>query len=765
MRRIVTFVAMLVVTMFVCVAQPLTSDRLEKRWTMLYDKACALYEEKKYNEAERALNSSIDILKQNDADCGLGHVQSLALLGRIYNERRDQNKVERIELDLLDIKAHISPGSVRYVRTQYEIGVFYSCIGQYQRSINLLQETLKWSETVRSIPGMQSKLLHYMAVSYYGMANIQRAIEYEKECISHDQENLPEYRIALVYYYYLDKDWAALEQILPDCYDNAREPLLRQFSLSKAADRAVYWGKRGGFFYLYLPTFVYEHYSSPLASYAYDAALFSKGVLLAAENKSSEIILTSNDKALIKLFDQYKQLKSKKNRSLEENVEMETLSDILLRHQKEHKYDYRTDFRIGWRDVQERLGDHDIAIEFITIPQNNGIVKYAALSIKKGYAAPHLTKIDDITKTLTTQSSGIYTSNELYDNVWGALEKELDGVENVYFSPTGAFFNTGIEYLPDDMGINFCYKYNTFRLSSTKELVIHKTRTLSKAALFGGANFDMLPSNDTSNSQQEFHDSVRSISFDSLRLEGLRDGSVASGFSYLPGTREEVDAISKLLVDAKISADLYTGDNAKESAFKRLSGTNIGIIHVATHGFYYTAKGTSQQSGMARDFHNMNYSVTKGTAYISGEDKRLTRSGLILAGANNTLRNKEGKTSGNDGILYANEIAGLNMNDVDLIVLSACQSGLGDIDASEGVFGLQRSFKLAGTNSLVMSLWKVNDDATRILMTEMYKNLYSGQTKREALANAQLALRSYNNGIYDRPEFWAAFVLLDALEK
>ena len=144
------------------------------------------------------------------------------------------------------------------------------------------------------------------------------------------------------------------------------------------------------------------------------------------------------------------------------------------------------------------------------------------------------------------------------------------------------------------MGINFCYKYNTFRLSSTKELVIHKTRTLSKAALFGGANFDLFPLNDTSSSQRDFHDSVRSISFDSLRMEGFHGGSVASGFSYLPGTRKEVDAISKFLVDAKKTADLYTGDNAKESAFKRLSGTNIGIIHVATHGFYYTAKGTCQ---------------------------------------------------------------------------------------------------------------------------------------------------------------------------
>ena len=765
MRRIVTYVVMLVAPVFACVAQPLSSEQLEKRWTLLYDRACVLYEDKKYNEAERALNNSINILKQNDADGSLGHVQSLALLGRINNDRQNRSRVEQLEAEMLAIKAHIRPGSVRYVRTQYEIGVYYSSIGQYQRAIDQLQDALRWSETVRSIPGMQSKLLHYMAVSYFGMTNIQRAIVYEKECISHDQENLPEYRIALTYYYYLVKNWTEMEQILPDCYESAREPLLRYFSLSKAADRAIYWGKKGGFFYLYIPTFVYEHYSNPIASYAYDAALFSKGVLLAAENKSTEITLASNDKELIKLFGRFKQLSSKKDRSLEEDVEMEALSDVLLRHQKEHKYDFRTDFRIGWRDVQEQLGDNDIAIEFITIPLNNGTIKYAALSIKKGYSAPHLTKLDDITNTLTTQSSEIYTGNELYNLVWVALEKELEGVENVYFSPAGAFFNTGIEYLPDDMGINFCYKYNTFRLSSTKELVIHKTRTLSKAALFGGANFDLFPLNDTSSSQRDFHDSVRSISFDSLRMEGFHGGSVASGFSYLPGTRKEVDAISKFLVDAKKTADLYTGDNAKESAFKRLSGTNIGIIHVATHGFYYTAKGTCQQSGMASDFHNMNYSVIKGTDYISGEDKRLTRSGLILAGANNTLRNKEGKTSSNDGILYAYEIAGLNLNNVDLIVLSACQSGLGDIDASEGVFGLQRSFKLAGANSLVMSLWKVNDEATRILMTEMYKNLYSGQTKREALANAQLALRSYNNGIYDRPEFWAAFVLLDALDQ
>ncbi len=747
-----------------CRAQSLSTDRIEEVWAQLYDKACLLYEKKNYYDAEKTLNNSIDILKQNDAEGGLGNIKSLALLGRIYYETQDQNSLTRIEMDLQSIKDRIKPGSIRYIHSLYEISVYYSSIGKYKKTINLLQEAMGWSETVRSIPGMQSKLLHYQAVANYGRGDLQRAIEFEKECISHDHDGLPEYRIALVYYYYLNKDWDGLEMILPECYESVREPILRHFSMSKSPDRAVFWEEKGGFFYMYLPTFIYEHYSSLIAAYTYDAALFSKGVLLAAENKSTEITLSSDNPELIKLFERYRVLKSKKKRSMEETAEMEAYSDVLLRYQKEHKYDFRTDFRIGWQDVQSQLGEHDIAIEFVSVPQQNGTTKYIALSIKKGDSAPHLTKLNDFTELLTEQSGEIYTDNELYDIIWGALENELDGVENVYFSPTGFLFNTGIEYLPDEMGINFCYKYNTFRVSSTKELVLRRNGSYDKAAFFGGVDYDLSPIKDTVASQHEGIDSVRSVSFDSLRFDGLRDGSVSKGFSYLPGTLKEVDSISKMLMDSRVVSISYTGEDAKESAFKNLSSTDVGVIHVATHGFYYSDRGSDHRISMEKDFHELYFSVGKNNTHATGEDKRLTRSGLILAGANNTLRQKKGQKSGNDGILYAYEIAGLNLSNTDLVVLSACQSGLGDIDASEGVFGLQRGFKLAGVNSIVMSLWKVNDEATRILMTEMYRNLYSGQTKREALSNAQSFLRSYNNGEYDYPKFWAAFVLLDALD-
>ena len=104
------------------------------------------------------------------------------------------------------------------------------------------------------------------------------------------------------------------------------------------------------------------------------------------------------------------------------------------------------------------------------------------------------------------------------------------------------------------------------------------------------------------------------------------------------------------------------------------------------------------------------------------------------------------------------------VNNIDLLVLSACQSGLGDIASSEGVFGLQRGFKLAGVHSIVMSMWEVDDEATKILMTEMYKNLAKGLSKQESFLNAQNALRTIDDGLFDDPDYWAAFVLLDGLE-
>ena len=146
------------------------------------------------------------------------------------------------------------------------------------------------------------------------------------------------------------------------------------------------------------------------------------------------------------------------------------------------------------------------------------------------------------------------------------------------------------------------------------------------------------------------------------------------------------------------------------------------------------------------------------TSQQTEEDNALMRSGLFFSGANIGLKGESLPDDVEDGVLTALELSNMNLGNVDMVVMSACESGLGET-SGEGVFGLQRGFKLAGANTLLMSLWKVDDIATKLLMTEFYKNYLSGKSKQESLKLAQQTLR--NNSDYADPEYWAAFILLD----
>lgn len=153
----------------------------------------------------------------------------------------------------------------------------------------------------------------------------------------------------------------------------------------------------------------------------------------------------------------------------------------------------------------------------------------------------------------------------------------------------------------------------------------------------------------------------------------------------------------------------------------------------------------------------MNIRVKRGTSVST-----LLRSGLMLSGGQYAWLHgrKDIPQDKEDGILLASEISLLDFHNVNLVTLSACQTGLGDIN-DDGVMGLQRGFKRAGVNSLLMTLWPVDDDATQIFMSEFYRNLVSGQTKLQSLLLAQKYLRDFG---YNNPYYWAAFIMLDGME-
>ena len=162
----------------------------------------------------------------------------------------------------------------------------------------------------------------------------------------------------------------------------------------------------------------------------------------------------------------------------------------------------------------------------------------------------------------------------------------------------------------------------------------------------------------------------------------------------------------------------------------------------------------------------------KRTRYV--EDKALCRSGLFLAGAKNVFRGDSLPDGVDDGVLTAKEISEMDLRSMDMVVLSACQTGLGDIISGEGVFGLQRGFKKAGAKTILMSLWEVDDLVTQMLMIEFYKNYCQGidkqgidkqGIKRESLRQAQKTVREYKdhngNRIFYKPYYWAGFIMLD----
>ena len=192
---------------------------------------------------------------------------------------------------------------------------------------------------------------------------------------------------------------------------------------------------------------------------------------------------------------------------------------------------------------------------------------------------------------------------------------------------------------------------------------------------------------------------------------------------------------------------MFTSTNANEESLKDLSGKKINILHLATHGFFLPIEETRK----------IDYFQMLGRDNNPTPDMSMRRSGLVMAGGNGAWSGDSIPEGIDDGILTAQEISVLDFREMDLVVLSACETGLGDINTSEGVFGLQRAFKKAGAKTLIMSLWKVNDEITKTLMNKFYQSLFTRKSKHEAFLEAQQFIRSR----HPEPQNWAAFIMLD----
>ena len=409
---------------------------------------------------------------------------------------------------------------------------------------------------------------------------------------------------------------------------------------------------------------------------------------------------------------------------------------------------------VTWDKVRDCLSEDDIAIEFYNIPKAtwhedgqdlDGEYRYCAVTIRREYEHPRIIPLFTQERLKFLSSEDYYETDSLYNLIWKPLEDELKGVHNIYFAADGDFHKIGIEYaqLPGEGIIGD--KYALYRVSSTRVLAENRNKSSKETAvLYGGLRYDL--------GKDELIAESRSGNYHPASVSrAFTNDNFRYGVKYLPGTLKEVEEISQSF---SRKPQLITDMTGTEESFKSLAGSAIDIIHLATHGFFW-----SEEDAQKRNYVTFLNPVKR--ADQSPEDNALMRSGLFFSGANIGLKGEELPDDVEDGVLTALELSNMNLGHVDMVVMSACESGLGET-SGEGVFGLQRGFKLAGANTLLMSLWKVDDTATQKLMTDFYKHYLSGKSKQEGLHLAQESLR--NSSDYSDSQYWAAFILLDGLD-
>lgn len=329
------------------------------------------------------------------------------------------------------------------------------------------------------------------------------------------------------------------------------------------------------------------------------------------------------------------------------------------------------------------------------------------------------------------------TDSLSYNVFFKPFEPYLKNVKRINISSDGVFHKLSFlglydpknkKYLTDRYEI---YQVPNLALVANRgQLSIDKNPT---AVLFGYPDYDF-----------DFKKNKVSVSPQAEQMVATRFG--LSGLAKLPGTKKEVQEIEKELKSTNWKTQVYTEEAASEANLRKVESPTI--LHIATHGFYL-----SDVQSEDKLFLGFERSAIKGNSML--------RSGVILAGAGPATEDSTNLDSQNDGIMTAGEASLLNLNNTDLVILSACQTGLGDEIGTEGVAGLQRSFSIAGAKNLIMSLWPVDDEATRFLMTEFYKNYVSKNDTESAFRAAQATVR----GKYPHPYYWAAFVLLKTFNR
>lgn len=467
-------------------------------------------------------------------------------------------------------------------------------------------------------------------------------------------------------------------------------------------------------------------YQTPaLANLCFDNLIFERGLLMRSDALLRQSV--SRDSEMAKVYQQWimdsRELATREKMSGIGNVVRirQLKSSIAEADKKLSKYEGFTSVRNldlpNRKKIQSSLTDNGVFVEFAQHPIGKDTLLYAIMLPSKGEAKfVNLCNYSQVRNELKRGINDVYTDPTLTDKLTGKLTKNLPSEANIYYTTSGVFSQMAIPALCVSYSGNryLADNYNFSLFSAPSEVADkHKAAALdagTSITLWGGIDYGEMPA-----------DSVSST----LSMRGISRGEP---LHYLPGSKNEIERINHLLTAHGLHPKTFTGLDASKKSFL---GQNAGLIHISTHGSFDA----------------------------SYRGNPLTSSVLFFAGANPSWANLQPMTAEEKGIVNGLDISSMNLSDCELVVLSACETGLGYIDSREGVYGLQRAFKLAGADKVMMSMWSVSDAVTSDFMVAFYENLLSDSepNPEKALRKAQRQIRR----LHPMPSDWGAFVIMN----
>jgi CHAT domain-containing protein len=336
----------------------------------------------------------------------------------------------------------------------------------------------------------------------------------------------------------------------------------------------------------------------------------------------------------------------------------------------------------------------------------------------------------------TFRQNASLPGHRIYKLIWQPLKAALKNVSTVYIVADGLLHKIAFAALPAGRQLYLADKIHIRCLYHAGSICSDSFRLHKKPAgvqIWGGIDYEKT---------DELPAAALPVN-DNPALGETAVNEVELNWEFLPGARAEAGMLKKICAATNTPYALHTGSSATETLFKQNLQPGFDIVHIATHGRYDS--GYFSRRADFSQYANMPFTLQKDP---------MQQAGLVMAGRN-CLKYNEG-TTGSDGMLQAAEIAQLNLGNKQLVVLSACETGLGDIISTEGVFGMARAFKMAGAGKILISLWPVDDAVTREMMQQFYTRFFQTPDASSALKTAQQYMRKRYP-----PYYWAGFVLIE----